>query len=799
MKALLIAEKPSLMREIREVYQKMSHPDEIHFASFVGHVVALKEPEDYKEEWGRPWRLEVLPMIPEKFEFKPIESSLDVFKKVRDELKSGKYDYVINACDAGREGELIFYAFYKTIGCKLPVKRLWASDTTEATLKDALLNLIDDKEPSLKRLKEAAQFRAYFDWLLGMNLSRAFSLKTKSSVALGRVMTPTLAIVVQRELEIMNFKPQDYWEVEAEFAASSGQYKGIWLDAKTGERRIFDKKRAEGIVQSLGKEGIVESVEKQRKKNYAPTLHSLLELQKEAGKAFGYTAEQVLNIAQVLYEQKKLLTYPRTESRFLPRNLAKKIPEHLKVLENIPEVKDVVKEILANPKRIEEIMNSKKYVDDKKVTDHHAIIPTDTKPNLSALTKEERNIYLLVVKRLLSIFMDPYVVDKTTVITKVGDNVFKSTGSTVVDWGYMKLYKDQPKQADEDDDDKRILPPLKKGQEVTVKDVSLLEKQTKPPQRYDDPGLLQAMANAGGFVDDEELKTILKETAGLGTSATRAAIIEKLVEKKMIARKGKQLYATQFGIDIINALKGHDITSPELTAKWEIKLKQIEEGSYDPKKFYKEMLDYTRSVTKHFMDTIENTITQKSAGGDKKKQMEVLGKCPKCGSDVVEGKSYYFCTQYKQSCDFIFSKEIAGAKLTKTDAKKLLSGKETKQLTITLKSGEKRKVKFVLNEEGKLEFAGQKTGQQEKVSVGKCPKCSKSVWSLKDYYVCDGYKKDCDFVQKKELMGATITERDMKNILSGKQTRELTFTWKNGKKGKARLKWENDKITFVFS
>lgn len=792
MKALLIAEKPSLMKEIRSVYQKISHPDDIEFASLVGHVVALKEPEDYKDEWGKPWRLEVLPIIPEQFEYKPIASSMDVFKKVRDELKSGKYDYVINACDAGREGELIFYAFYKTIGCKLPVKRLWASDTMEATLREALLNLIDDKEPSLTRLKASSQFRAYFDWLLGMNLSRAISLKTKESIAVGRVMTPTLAIVVNRELEILNFKPQDYCEIEADF----GSYKGIWFDEKTGERRIFDKKKAENIKNNLGKDGYVISVDKQRKKNYAPTLHSLLELQKEAGKAFGYTADKVLSIAQELYEKKKLLTYPRTESRYLPRNLAGKLPDHLKVLEHIPEVKDVVKEILDNPKRMNEVMTSKKYVDDKKVTDHHAIIPTTTKPDLSALTEEERNIYLLVVKRLLSIFMDPYIVDKTTVITKVDSELFKSTGSIVIDLGYMRLYKNA-KKTEED----KVLPPLKKGQHVEVKGVRLFEKQTTPPSRYDDPGLLQAMANAGGLVDDEELKTILKETAGLGTSATRAGIIEKLIEKKMIARKGKYLYATQFGIDIIQTLKGKDIVSPELTAKWEIKLRQIEDGAYDPARFYQEMIDYTQKVTKDFVDTIGKTVSRGTHGA--KKNKEVLGKCPKCGSDVVEGKSYYLCTQYKQSCDFIFAKEIGGAKLSKTEAKKLLAGKETKELNITLKSGVKKAARLKLNADGKLDFIGNgATGtSKEKVNkvIGKCPKCSKNVVVLKQFYVCEGYKKDCDFLQKKTINGTKITEKDMKDILSGKQTRELEFVWKSGKKGKAKLMWKGNKIEFVFS
>ncbi|WCF11750.1 DNA topoisomerase 3 (plasmid) [Paenibacillus thiaminolyticus] len=793
MKALLIAEKPSLMKDIREVYKNMSHPDDISFTALVGHVVELQSPDEYKKEWGKPWKLDVLPMIPDSFQYKKSKNSAEIYDNVRKELMSGKYDYVINACDAGREGELIFYAFYKTIGSKLPVKRLWASDTTEETMKEALLNMIDDKEPSLVRLRASSTYRAYFDWLMGMNLSRAITLKTNQLIPVGRVMTPTLAIVVNRELEIQNFKPKDFWEIEANF----GSYKGIWFDEDTGERRIFDKPKAESIVDGLGKEGIVYSIDKQRKHNYAPTLHSLLELQKEAGKAFGYTADKVLSIAQVLYEKKKLLSYPRTESRYLPKNLAGKLPNHLRALEGIEEVQDVVKEILGNAKRMNEIMSSKKYVDDKKVTDHHAIIPTTVRADLSTLSTEEKNIYMLVVKRLLSIFMDPYVVDKTLLISKVDDEMFKSTGSTVINPGYMKLYQKAGKVKSEEEED-AILPPLKKGDKLEVQAVRLISKQTTPPSRYDDPGLLQAMANAGGFVDDEDLKNILKETAGLGTSATRAGTIEKLISRKMIGRKGKSLVATQFGIDIIKTLNGKDIISPELTAKWEIKLRQIEEGNCQPKEFYNEMLDYINEVTEDYSKNLTATVS------NNKTDKESLGKCPKCSSEVYEGKSYYLCKKYKNPCDFIIGKEIGGAKLSKTEVKKLLAGKETKEMEVTYRSGSKRKTRLKLNADGKVVSTDQGSskgfsgGGKERKEIGKCPKCSDKIVETKDYYLCKGYKQSCDFIQRKFFCGANITEEDMKNILSGNQTRLIEFTWNNGRRGNARMEWTDNKINLVF-
>lgn len=786
MRALLIAEKPSLMRDIRDVYNKMSHPDQIDFTALAGHVVELKSPEEYKDEWGKPWRLEVLPMIPERFQYKTKKETYDLFKKAKEMVEHGSYDYIINACDAGREGELIFYAFYKTIGCKLPVKRLWASDTTEETLKEALNNLIDDKEPSLQRLKASAQYRAYFDWLMGMNLSRAITLKANKLISVGRVMTPTLAIVVNRELEIQNFKPQDYWMIEGTF----GDYSGIWFDEKTGETKFFDKDKAENLKRSLGKEGIVESVEKKRNKRNAPTLHSLLELQKEANKAFGYPADKTLAVAQVLYEKKKLISYPRTESRYLPKNLAGKLPSHLKALQEIDGVKSYVQQILSDDKRMKEVMSSKRYVDDKKVTDHHAIIPTTTKPNMASLTKEEANIYMLVVKRLLSIFLDPYETDKTTIITNVDNEFFKTTGSTIVKLGYMELYQNQSKK--KSDDDEKVLPVLKKGQKVPVTKVSLIKKQTTPPSRYDDSSLLQAMANAGGFVEEEELQNILKETAGLGTSATRAGIISKLVKNEMILRKGKSFYATQFGIDIIQTLNGKDIISPELTATWEIKLSQIEDGSYSPKDFYNEMIKYTEKETKDYMTTINRTIT-------KVDESKVVGDCPKCKTNVIEGKSYYLCKNYKDTCDFILPKEFGGAKLTKTEVKKLLAGKETKEFNFKWNSGKTGTGKLVLNDEGKITFANNRSGSSsnggsERKSLGTCPKCSKQVMESKNYYLCEEYKKSCDFIIGKEIKGQKITATDVKAILNGKESKEKEFPW-----GKRKLKWNKseNKLDFI--
>ena len=790
MKALLIAEKPSLARDIEAVYRKMSYPDDITFVALRGHILELKTPEEYNETWGKPWKLEVLPMIPEKFEYNV--KVRDVYKEVKEHITSGKYDYIINACDAGREGELIFYSVYKHIGKKIPVKRFWASDTTPTTIEKALNNLIDDKDSSLTALKASAQFRAYFDWLLGMNLSRAITLKTGTLIPCGRVMTPTLAIVVQRELEIRNFKPTTFWEVEADF----GKYKGLWFNKDTNETKFLDKSKAQAFVSKLAKEGVVENVEQKKEVEYAPTLHSLLELQKEANKAYGYTADKTLAIAQVLYEKKKLLTYPRTESRYLPKNLAEMLPHHLKCLEDIPSVNKFVTMILGDKKRISETASNKKYVNDKKVTDHHAIIPTNMRPKLEELSEEELNIYMLVVKRFLSIFLDPCVANKTTIITDVSGEKFKTTGKTIVDLGYKALYDNK----DEKDD---IIPNVKKGESVSVKEINLLEKQTTPPSRYNDATLLQAMQNAGKFIDDEKLANVLKESAGLGTSATRAEIIKKLVYRQMLDRKGKSIIPTDLGIKIIEILNGQDIVSPELTAVWENKLAEIEAEKYDIKKFYNEMIEYTKETTQRFIDEITTTIS--NGNNDK----EVIGKCPKCGSDVIMGKQYYLCKNYKnedtsKECDFIISKTFNGANITKTEVKKLLSGKETKEYEFTWSSGKKGKGKLKF-ENGKLTvvFAnGSNSGNNkspngEKKVVGKCPKCNGNVVEA-NYYMCENYKNSCDFIIGKTIRGATITTEDVEKILRGEETKELEFTWSSGKKGKAKIKLKGDKLDFVF-
>ncbi len=680
MKALLIAEKPSLMRDIQKVYKQMQLPYEIDFASFVGHVVELKEPHEYKAEWKK-WDLNLLPMIPERYEFRVKKSAYKVYKEIEQTLKTNRYDFIINACDAGMEGENIFYSFYKRVGCKLPVKRFWTSQTTDSAISMALLNLIDEQDILIRNLRNAAMYRAIFDWLIGLNLTRAATVKGGRIIKIGRVMTPTLAIVVKRELEILEFKPEPYFQIELDL----GQFKALWFNPQTNENKLKNVEVAQEILSNIARSAIVRDIKTERKTMSAPPLHSLLELQKEANKFFGFTSSQTLKIAQSLYE-KKLITYPRTESKHLPTGFAQNIRVNLQSLASLDEYGSIVPEVMSRPDIIQRTIRSKKYVDDKKLTDHHAITVTEVPVGRKKLTPQEYKIYHLIARRLLAIFLPAYVIDKTAAILQSNDSFFKANGNMVIDKGYTVLYDTFKKKND------IPLPPLQLNMELPIMDAKILSKMTEPPARYTDSTLLDAMFHAGRFIEDKELQKILKDAEGIGTSATRAEIIEKLISIGMIAREGKSFKATQFGIDVIQSIGEHDIVSPELTAVWSKKLKDIVDGELSSSQFYKEMLSYVKQSTDGFIG-LNMSVAEK--------QIVVVGKCLQCGQPVVEGFKGYTCSS--KACKFFISKVIMKGKITPTDAKKLLSGKETREIRFTWKSGKKGKAKLRLVNE-KLEF-----------------------------------------------------------------------------------------------
>jgi DNA topoisomerase-3 len=790
-KALLIAEKPSLMKEIQHTYNgnRSAIPYDIDFTTFAGHVMSLVPPADYTPAWEK-WDMAQLPMMPDNFIYKPTSTKQKMYSDVKAMVLKGGYDFGIVATDPGREGELIAWAFLDEIGTKIPFKRLWFSDLTEGELTRALKNL-RDYDDVLNGVKEASYKRSQMDWLIGMNFSRAYGMLTKKKAPLGRVMTPTLKIVVDRELELRNFVPKPFWELEGDF----GKYQGLYLDEE-GNASFDDKAKAKAMIPLFGKKGTVVDVTKKKETKYAPELHSLANLQNECNRAFGYTMSETLAVAQSLYE-KKLLSYPRTDSAHLTEAIAKDFTKMLKPLLFIPKLKDEADDVIKNKSIQLSVAKNKKYVNDKKVTDHYAITPTGLTPDFGKLTKDEENVYMTVARRFLSIFLPPMVTEKTAIVTDANGHTFKTNGSILIDLGFMRLYPTRNSDT--------MLPVVKKGEVYDLVDVNLVERKTSPPQRYNDETLGRVMENVSRLIDDDELKEIMKEKKGIGTPATRGNIVDKLVDLTMIERKKKSFYATDYGISLIEGLGDLDITSPMLTATWEQKLTEMEKANYDSAQFDNEMRDYiSKTVTK--LKGLKVSIASDKPS---------LGKCPKCGRNVIDGKKFYLCESYKDACDFIVGHDKWGTKISKTELKKILEGKATKKLKF--QNGEKEwEASLIFDKaKGQLVFdngsggskstTGTSTSGASKTSakadvklVGKCPSCSANVKETDKYFLCENYKNPCKFLMTKEFKGAKITATDMKALLAGKETKEKEFVWSSGKTGKAKLKYTT-KLEFVFS
>lgn len=767
------------MRDLRDAYNQKGHPDDITFKSFVGHTMGLQMPGDYTPEWEKR-SMKALPMIPKQFIYIPTKDKVDIYKELKAEVLSGKYDYVINACDPGREGQHIFWSFYDATGCKLPVKRGWWADLTVDELSRALHNLLDEASPRLTNMKQASKLRAYFDWLVGMNYSSAFSLVGRQNIATGRVMTPTLKIVVDRELEILNFVSKPFWQVEGTFDAYTGQY----FEKKT-EGKFDNKADAQAFIKALGKTGEITFVESKKQTQKAPALFSLQSLQTEASKLYGYSMTKTLQVAQTLYE-KKILSYPRTDSAHLTSAIAKEFPAMLKPLLEIAELKPHAETALKDSAGIARIQKDKMYVDDKKVSDHYAITPTKKLPNLGILSKDELNIYTLVAKRFMAIFMPPLVTNKTKIVTTVDKkHDFISNGSVLVSKGFSELYAYNPKD--------QLLPTVKKGDTVTANGYKLLQKKTTPPSRYTEGTLGSAMENAGRFVTNADMKAVLKESKGIGTPATRGAIVDKLVAKKMIGRKGKNIIATDYGISLIQALNNHDVTSVEMTAEWESKLRDVEDGKLTGNDFYKQMVGY---ITKSTEDIKATSITVAGASSGPGAG-EVIGTCPDCGGTVSLGKNYYRCENYKTACDFLIGKKFLGASVSKTEIKKLLAGKETKVLKLTGKKGPFEAALVFNPTTKKIDFVFPKNSGTAAVSKEKTKlKTSdgQPITADKFYYYLEGK----GYKIAKEIWGVTLSDQDVIDLFDGKTLTDKTFTWKSGKSSNTPIYLDEAKKTTAF-
>jgi len=582
-KTLIIAEKPSVGRDIAKVLKCKSkgdgylYSDEYIISWAVGHLVSLADPQDYDPSLKK-WSLGSLPIIPSSFQLKPIQSSkkqLDVLKKL---MASKEVDSLICATDSGREGELIFRYIYDYAKCRKPFRRLWISSMTDKAITEGFDKLKPGSE--YDNLYRSAKCRSEADWLVGINASRAYTLRHNVLYSIGRVQTPTLAIIVARQKEIDAFVPKDYWEIFVDF----DMYKAIWVDKDKKESKIFEKEKAQAIIDKIkGKNGRVDSIEKEDKKQLPWLLYDLTELQRDCNRKFGYTAKKTLSIAQDLYEKRKLITYPRTDSRYLTDDMKPKIRAVLQRLD-FGEYKDYAQRLLD----MEALPFSKRIFDNGKVSDHHAIIPTESKVNVNALSQDELNVYGLIARRFISVFYPPYLYSVTRIITIIEEENFLTKGTTINQLGFMELYKnDKDKEEGEED---AVLPELETGQEYPLSKSQLKQKKTQPPKTYTEATLLSAMENAGRFVEDETLKEQMKDS-GLGTPATRAAIIERLLQVGYLERKGRTLIPTEKGIRLISIVP-EQVKSPETTGKWEKGLSSIAKGKMDAGRFMGSIVRY---------------------------------------------------------------------------------------------------------------------------------------------------------------------------------------------------------------
>lgn len=692
MKQLILTEKPSVGRDIVKAIGGRFEKRDGYFESeqyvvswAIGHLVELCEPEDYHPNLKK-WQLSTLPIIPSSFKLKPNPNTIKQYKIVKQLLSRPDVE-LIAGTDAGREGELILRYILRLSGYNRPFKRLWLSETTPEAIRKGLANPLPGQAKDL--LAVAAESRSQSDWLIGINATRAFTKKHGDLYSIGRVQTPTLGIIVAREREIKNFTSVPYWELYADFVTANDQiYRGKWYKNKNLNR--FEQE-SDGLAikdKITGQLGTITKTEEKEVSEPPPLLFNLNDLQKEANKKFGFTASQTLEIAQALYEKHKLLTYPRTEFKHLTKELAKTIPARLAALESVSGYVSYVAFAKSAPKP------GKRFIDDSKVGDHHALIPTSVRPS-SNLTPNEAKIYNLVARRFLAMFYPAAQYKQTKITTTVCAETFQTAGKIELSPGWKEVLTPSKGEDQSKTDDEVLLPPVTKGEQVTVDKAELQQKKTEPPKRYTEGTLLAVMEGAGKFVEDKVLKDAMKGH-GLGTSATRAAIIERLIKVGYLVRKGKVLIPTPKGETLID-LVPEIVSSPQMTGEWEKALVDIEAGQVNPTDFMTQIVSLTKKI-------VELAKEQKTKGNNQQQTREVIGQCPLCGSDVLEYPKSYGCSGFREGCNFSFGKLILQQNITTEQAKSLLTrGKVLVKGFISSKTGKQFDAALVLKN-GKISF-----------------------------------------------------------------------------------------------
>jgi DNA topoisomerase-3 len=704
-KTLVIAEKPSVGRDLTRAlpgaFQKHEGylESDSHVVTWaVGHLVQLAEPDEYDPKFKK-WRMADLPIVPDEFKLVVRdERSKKQFNVINKQLKRDDVDIVINACDAGREGELIFAWTYEKAKARKPVQRLWLSSMTSAAIKDAFGSLRPAEE--LDRLEQAARSRSEADWIVGMNSTRAATIRLRSSfdgaVSLGRVQTPTLAILARREEEIRAFVPEPYWLVDATFEPTGGDpdrsYHGRYHAGS--EPRMKTAAEAEAIVAAVqGQQGEITKLEKSTKKERAPLLYDLTSLQRDANTRYGFSARRTLAAAQRLYEDHKALTYPRTNSRFLPSDMVSELKPTAGIVGRQREYARAAQYVTGL-----DVLPLGRVVNDEKVTDHHAIIPTNASHPVDKMSDDDKRVYDMVVRRFLAAFHPEAVFENTRLETTVASHVFRTRGRVLVVPGWRGVYGEglsDGSSAEDDDGGDQHLPKLEQGEDVRTLEIESLEKVTKPPRRYSDASLLAAMETAGKLVDDEELREAMKDS-GIGTPATRAAIIERLIDVGYVEREGRALVATEKGTNVIKFLGEHALTSPSLTGDWEHRLGRIEEGEESRERFMNDIAEFARETVGELDAKLKEVRIPRAN----------LGPCPVCGRDIVENRKGFSCwSREDPGCGFVIWKSKAGKTLPVAVARELIATARTEKPVTGFKgrSGRSFRAKLALmqTEDGK--------------------------------------------------------------------------------------------------
>jgi DNA topoisomerase-3 len=805
-KTLVIAEKPSVAQDVVRALGKFEkHGDYFENDSYVvssaiGHLVELCMPGELDKKRGK-WSFQNLPIIPEHFELKPIEKTESRFKLLKRLMKRDDIDLVINACDAGREGELIFRYLVQLAGTRKPFKRLWLQSMTLQSIKSAFDRLRPDAE--MIPLAEAAVCRSESDWLVGINATRAmtaFNSKVGGFqlTPVGRVQTPTLAILVEREERIRSFEPRTYWELMADFDVQKGSYRGRWFDeqfAKESDEerkaeRLWDRAKGEAIVAKvLGKHGDV-TQEKKATTQAPPLLYDLTSLQREANSRFGFSARRTLQVAQQLYERHKVITYPRTDSRYLPEDYLGTANHVLSSLID-PTLAPHARKVLENGW----LKPTKRIFNDAKITDHNAIIPTDQVPR--NLDEAQTRIFDMVARRFVAVFHPTAQFEVTTRITRVEGEAFKTEGRIIKDPGWLAVYGRQATGEEQGDSLVDLVP----GERALTRNVEIVECQTKPPPRFTEATLLSAMESAGKLVEDEELREAMA-ARGLGTPATRAAIIEGLVYDEYIAREGKELIATSKGISLITLLRGIGIpllSSPELTGEWEYQLKLMEQGRLERTSFMAKIKDLAREIV-HKAKNFESDRVEGS-------YLTIEASCPKCGAlNLKEDYRTYYC----ETCGFRLFKNIASRQLSPDEVTALVTDRKVGPLNgFRSKTGKPFSAILILNAENKPEFEFNNNGNGDRVVidpqqhalVGKCQVCEDGqVYDTGTAYICENLSKgSCTFKMSKTILQCEIPPNQMrKMLLEGKSDLLKRFISKKGRPFDAFLTMRNGKIGWEF-